>query len=168
MSPKRRHSPKKKSLRKNRKILKIASSHEALLLKGSKNGPTISGGDDSFISKQELHLYGGDLDCENLDGGNIDGGASSPFQFPKDNKWSWTQFNTTVRQAVENLLYWKPQFKKYFESGSFVIGAFKANSSLIYSERNVVELIVPRTDHYSIKLILVRLLFLVLQQLTHH
>jgi hypothetical protein len=138
MSPKRRQSPKKRSVHKRRKPISIALNHEASLIRGSKNGP-IEGGEE--LTEQEL--IGGD----NFD---IDGGAT--IQFPKPKSWSWTQFNTTVRQAVENLLYWKPEFKPYFEQG-FVIGAFKANASLIFSERNVIELILPRVDHYAKKLI---------------
>ena len=152
MSRKRSYS-KKRSARKSpqRKVPIIISQDEkSFLLEGTKNGPLLGGHFIDEMQNNEMQnneMQNGE-NIENIKGGTI-------LQLPKLKTWSWTQFNKSVTHAVDNMLYWKPQFKKYFITGAFIVGAYKSNASRFFNERNVVEIALnPREDFFTRKLIL--------------
>jgi hypothetical protein len=70
------------------------------------------------------------------------GVAGGDFTLPTEKTWSWTAPNQTIRAAISNLLYWKPQFAWYFGGArqKVIVNAYRSAAGRVYRERAVVEI----------------------------
>lgn len=79
---------------------------------------------------------------------------------PQKETWSWTSPNRTVGAAIENLLYWRPNFQKYFASQNpaVVLNAYRSTAGkyygVMFDERIGIELLKGPLNLTSKKLVL--------------
>jgi hypothetical protein len=142
-------SRRRKSIRKPKNFnLIVASNTQAPLLKGSQEGPPVLTAGETLSDILDTNISGGGHECPVCKKGE-------KVQFPKPKTWSWTRFNATVRQAIENMLYWKPEFKRYFNEKSIVVNAYRSDATYIWNERAVIEIVEnPREHHFKTKLVI--------------
>ena len=93
-------------------------------------------------------LMGGDFNGPSL----LVGGRG--LNLPKQEDWSWTKPNTTVKKAISNLLYWKKDFEIYFARNTVVVNAYDSIETKMFSQRLTLEMVRNPMNGLSKKLVL--------------
>lgn len=135
------------SLRKSKQeevenIAKLRKGRSELALNASNARTDIAAGG---VSKMQPLMFGdkyGPAVAAASAASAASGVAGGDFTLPTEQTWSWTAPNQTIRAAISNLLYWKPQFAWYFGGAreKVIVNAYRSAAGRVFRERAVVEI----------------------------